>query len=193
MNWPSVESISPMSSASGVVERKPQQEQAASSRLGVYLEFSIRAETRKLFHALTMPEYMETWFCFPTQHADCSTMVTMLAPDYLVEHQCHGRPTVYITGSYSVCQRHNLAFSWRVQGGPNVNESSVDIRLRGDFERTTLILCHTQFETSAQCQWHRNFWNASIRKLIGLYESPISTDVRGGSSQGRPLVRSFTR
>lgn len=138
----------------------------------VHLEFSIRADARRLFYALTVPEYIEAWMSFPGHDDGCSTVAAKLNQDYLVEHRCDGRPTVCIAGSYTVCQRHNLAFSWRVEGNPSVSESYVDIRLRGNFEKTTLVLHHSRLTSPDQCAWHTALWTASIGRLIALYEGP---------------------
>jgi uncharacterized protein YndB with AHSA1/START domain len=145
--------------------------QFTSDHWTVLLEFSIRADARRLFHALTMPEYIETWISFPGHRLGCATVAATAHRDYVIQHQCKDKPAVSITGTYSVCQRHNLTFSWRVEGTPCVPESCVDIRLRGNFENTTLLLRHSGFESANHCAWHRALWSASIGKLIGLYDS----------------------
>jgi hypothetical protein len=45
----------------------------------------------------------------------------------------------------------------------------VDIRLHGDFERTTLHLRHTGFVSSFDVAWHRALWDLSIGRLVSLY------------------------
>lgn len=145
-------------------------EQAGSAAL--CLEVSIRADARRLIHALTVPEYLEAWLSLPGQHPECSTTAARDDQDFAVEHFCDGRLSVLISGTYLVCRRRNVIFSWRVEGELCVPPTEVDIRLRGDFERTTLILRHTGFASRHDLAWHRALWNASIGRLNALYGSP---------------------
>ena len=142
----------------------------------ISVEVSIPADTRRLFHALTTPEYVESWISVPGEHPDCSTVASRNDQNYLIEHSCDGNPSVLISGRYLVCRRHNLVFSWRVDGDRNVPETKVDIRLRGDFERTKLILTHSGFVSRHDSAWHRTLWNASLKRLAALYGS---TDRQG--------------
>ena len=142
----------------------------------ISLEVSIQADTRRLFHALTAPEYLETWMSLPDERSGCSTVAARNDQDYLIEHSCDGTPSVLISGRYLVCRRRNLVFSWRVDGDRNVAETKVDIRLRGDFERTKLILTHSGFAFRQDSAWHRTLWSASLNRLAALYGS---TDRQG--------------
>lgn len=141
----------------------------------VHQELSIKAEIRRLFHALTAPEYIETWISFPGHPAGCASIATKIENDFLIAHMCEGFPTTRISGRFSVCERRNLTFSWRVEGERNVNTSFVNIRLLGDFEYTTLQLRHGGFASREQYGWHRSLWSSSLAKLKRLYDcSPLS-------------------
>jgi uncharacterized protein YndB with AHSA1/START domain len=141
----------------------------------VHLELSIKAEIRRLFHALTAPEYIETWLSFPGHPAGCTNVATKMENDFLIAHMCEGVLTTRISGSFSVCERRNLTFSWRVEGDRNVSTSFVNIRLSGDFEYTTLQLKHGGFASREQYGWHRSLWSSSLARLKRLYDtSPLS-------------------
>jgi uncharacterized protein YndB with AHSA1/START domain len=141
----------------------------------VQQELSIKAEIRRLFHALTAPEYIETWICLPGHPAGCANVATKVENDFLIAHMCGGVPTTRISGRFSVCERRNLTFSWRVEGDQNAGTSFVDIRLSGDFEYTTLQLKHGGFASREQYGWHRALWSSSLAKLKRLYDSsPLS-------------------
>ena len=140
------------------------------------MEFSIRADTRRLFHALTVPEYLETWLCLPGHHLGCSTAATRIKDDYLLEHYCGTSAALSITGSYLVCRRRNVSFSWNVNGDLLVPETRVDIRLRGDFENSRLLLMHSGFASSADYAWHKALWTASMGRLMRLYDASDSLD-----------------
>jgi uncharacterized protein YndB with AHSA1/START domain len=137
----------------------------------VHLELSIRAEIRRLFHALTAPEYIETWISFPGHPAGCANIATKIENDFLIAHMCDGVPTTRISGRFSVCERRNLTFSWQVEGERNASASFVNIRLSGDFEYTTLQLKHSGFISRELYGWHRSLWSTSLARLKRLYDS----------------------
>ena len=139
------------------------------------LEVSIPADIRRLFHALTVPEYVETWMSVPGERPGCSTVAARTDDHYAIGHSCQGRPSVSISGSYRMCRRRNVVFSWRVDGELSVPETEVEIRLRGDFERTTLVLSHTGFAARRDFEWHSALWTTSMRRLASLYGSPNRT------------------
>jgi len=143
-----------------------------SGSLTLSMEVSIRADARRLFHALTAPEYVELWLSIPGHHQDCWTIGTKSDHEFAIEHFCGGKRFVGISGKYAVCRRRNVMFTWRVEGSVCVPETQVDIRLRGDFERTTLMLRHTGFVSRHDFAWHHSLWNLSIGKLVALYGSP---------------------
>ena len=146
------------------------------------LEVSIRADIRRLFHALTVPEYMEAWLSVPGERPGCATVAVRSNDDYVIEHFCEGRPSFTMSGRYRVCRRRSVAFSWRIDGDLSVPETEVEIRLRGDFERTTLALRHTGFASRHDSAWHEALWNASMGRLVSFY----------GSSNGSGLPSVWT-
>jgi hypothetical protein len=142
-----------------------------SERLTVYLESNIKADARRLFHAITAAEYLETWICFPGHLPDCSTFATKINQDYMIAHLCEGIRRTIVAGRYLVSERRNVALSWRVSGIHEVTESHVDIRLSGNFEYTTLMLSHKGFDSWQQYLWHRSLWSLSLEKLRRLFDS----------------------
>jgi uncharacterized protein YndB with AHSA1/START domain len=134
-------------------------------------EVSIQADARRLFNALTAPEYIETWLSLPGERPGCSTVAARNDQDYVLEHSCDGNPSILISGRYLVCRRRNLIFSWRVDGDLNVPDTKVDIRLHGEFERTKLLLRHSGFVSRHDFAWHRTLWNVSLGRLAALFGS----------------------
>ena len=149
--------------------RDPLNEHRGAGFLSLSLEVSIRADARRLFHALTDPEYLEAWVCLPGHRPECSTAAVRNDRDYAIEHFCAARGSITISGSYRICRRRNVTFSWRVDGDVCVPDTEVDIRLQGDFERTTLALRHSGFASSFDVAWHRALWDSSMARLVSLY------------------------
>lgn len=134
-------------------------------------EVSIKADVRRLIQALSFPEYVEAWIAFPGEMPGCTTMAARDHDDFAIEHSCSGRHSVLISGRYRASRRHRVAFSWRVDGDLSVPETTIEIRLRGDFERTTVKLQQTGFVSRHDCAWHRALWMGSLAKLAALYDT----------------------
>lgn len=139
------------------------------------MDLSIRADARRLFQVLTVPEYVEAWLSIPG-HDGCSTAATRIHDDYLVEHTCGDHLAFLISGTFLVCRRRTVQLSWRVDGTLCVPETSLEFRLHGNFERTTLALEHSGFGTRAAYLWHKALWTSSMARLVRLYDPPDSLD-----------------
>jgi len=135
-------------------------------------EVSIKADVRRLVQALSFPEYVEAWIAFPGEMPGCSTVATRVHDDYAIEHHCGGRRSLLISGRYCASRRHKVVFTWRMDGDIFVPETTVEVRLRGDFERTTVELRQTGFVSRHSCAWHRALWTASMARLAALYGTP---------------------
>ena len=67
-------------------------------------------------------------------------------------------------------RRHKLLFSWQTDGKELIRNSTVTVRLQGNFERTTLSLTHTGFDRVEQFRWHYLLWRRSLERLLLLFE-----------------------
>ncbi len=136
----------------------------------VNLECKVAADTRRVFDALTVPEYIETWICVPGHPPDCSNMTSRVANGFQIDHRCSSGSSMTIVGTYCSFLKRKLSFSWRSGAGPESLDSFVDIRLQGDFERSILRLRHFGLESEAEYNWHSALWTASIARLCKLFE-----------------------
>ena len=151
--------------------RKGKQGRAASapSPWTVVMECSLAADTKRIFDALTVPEYIEAWICVPGTHPDCRNVSCRDAQGFQIEHQCNTGPTTRITGTYFSFLKRKLSFSWQPATEAGSGESFVDIRLYGDFERSILRLRHCGFRSEEEFQWHLALWTTSIARLSKLF------------------------
>jgi hypothetical protein len=150
----------------------------------INLEFSLAADTRRIFEALTVPEYMELWISLPGYHPDCCTRAERRMDGFVCEHLCKGQSMVTISGAYSVFLRRKLVFSWAISGLSSTAASLADLRLCGDFERSILRLRHFGFASDEDCAWHTALWTASLTRLSALLGGPVS-DHRPHGTRGR--------
>lgn len=153
--------------SSGSVTRKGGSSKLVDWRT-INMECSVAGNTRRVFEALTVPEYLEAWFCIPGRHLGCHSAASRCVDGFMLKHFCDAGSVTTVTGSYSVFLRRKLIFSWQISGGINTPESIVDIRLCGDFERSVLRLRHLGLQSDEEFSWHTDLWAASLTRLNRL-------------------------
>ena len=133
----------------------------------IHVSKSISTERQRLFQALTLPEYVEAWLILPGMPQGGS-MVTANQNSFSIRCVDAERGLVNILCSHRAHRRSRLLIDWKYQSSSMLNVSIVDIRLMGDFERTTLELIHIGLHESVM-PWHQQFWNASLTQLSKLF------------------------
>jgi hypothetical protein len=147
------------------------------------IECSLAADTRRIFCALTVPEYIETWISVPGHHPECRNVTCRHAHGFQIEHLCNSGASTRIDGTYFSFLKRKLSFSWRPVGAAQTQDSLVDIRLYGDFERSILRLRHFGLVSEEDYNWHSALWSASMMRLRRLFDRP-----RLGSDRPRSRV-----
>lgn len=141
-------------------------------RRTINMECSLAADTRRIFTALTVPEYIETWICVPGNHPGCQNVTCRIGHEFQIEHLCNSGPTTRISGTYISLLKRKLSFSWKSAGPAPTDESLVDIRLYGDFEKSILRLRHFGLDSDESFNWHSDLWSASMTRLRKLFDRP---------------------
>ena len=131
----------------------------------------VHADRRRLFQALTLPEYMEAWIAL-TGDSDMRLAVSSNSESFSIDIADANRPGPSITGVYLMRRRSKLIFTWKNGWSPDGAMCVVTIRLRGDFDRSELVLVHAGLKTWREFEWHLRFWQESIRRLSNLFLSP---------------------
>ncbi len=134
----------------------------------IAMTVSVNAERHRLFQALTLPEYVETWLRIPGMRGDQQITATCTQESYRISCRADD-PEVCVTGSYRVSRRSKLVFTWKKGTAQNASPSLVTIRLLGDFARTTLSLSHSGLTSKAEYLWHRALWESSMGRLRSLF------------------------
>ena len=132
----------------------------------VHVGRSISAERQRVFLALTVPEYMETWLVIPGA-AQGRVMVARDTDSFSV-YCLNGDGHSTIRCSYRTCNSDKLLFLWRHDAVLSTHPSLVTIRLMGEFERTNLELIHTGLDQS-MLGWHQELWDTSLARLSSLF------------------------
>jgi len=120
-----------------------------------------------LFQALTVPEYIDTWFVAPDAVSG-TTAVTKGPNCFVVTYRSMDGSEKRFVGSYKVSRRGKVQFTWRRDAFGETSSSLVRIRLQGDFERTTVNLKHVGLAQEEQSHYS-TLWQASLEKLASLF------------------------
>jgi uncharacterized protein YndB with AHSA1/START domain len=129
----------------------------------------LNADRSRVFHALTVPEYVEAWLCSP---ADVLRQLSVsLAPNgFRIKCHAHSGHEIDITASYVMLRRSKVLFTWRRSTLLNGPTSLVLIRLYGEFARTRVCLNHVGLGSFEEYRWHHDMWEASLAKLSALFK-----------------------
>lgn len=128
---------------------------------------SVHADRHRIFQALTVPEYIETWFSVPGETA--GHIDVFVREDFFSINVLSTKPQrLRILCSYKVCRRSKLLFTWEHNALSETAPSLVNIRLLGDFGRTTVRVTHCGLSPSDH-QWHLELWQLSLAKLRKLF------------------------
>lgn len=129
----------------------------------------IRAETRRLFQALTSPEYLEAWLYIPDAGSSWSLAANQSLTGFLIESNDLNPDKLRIFAAYTCFRRRRLSLHWKMERNRQVRESIVAMRLHGDFEYSVLSLCHAGLRFFDDVVWHRKLWAASLQRLAKLF------------------------
>jgi uncharacterized protein YndB with AHSA1/START domain len=133
------------------------------------MALSIGADVRRIFDALTVPEYQEAWICMPDQDSNCHLAAVRMDQSFRIDRYSNRGIDVSIVGCYRVCRRSKLHFTWQKNGPAHTPASLVQIRLHGDFGSSILHLLHSGLASTAEYIWHREMWEASLARLASLF------------------------
>ena len=128
---------------------------------------SVRADRGRIFQAITVPEYMETWLSAPGSIPGY-TRVLFDHASFSISGPTDDGSSFRIGCTLRQCRRSKLVFSWQRDSLAETAPSTVRIRLQGDFDRTTVDVTHTGL-SERERRWCGAFWEASIEKLSRLF------------------------
>ena len=131
---------------------------------------SLNADRRRVFHVLTISEYMETWLQVPNRHHQAPIHVTSDQSGVHVSYFDNAGAPSSLVGAYQTFRTAKTSFLWRKTSDPELEPTMVKVRLDGDFGRTTLTLTHLGLKSELALDWHTQLWEQSLLKLSSLFE-----------------------
>jgi hypothetical protein len=125
---------------------------------------SVAADKIRIFQALTVPEYIETWLALPGPNPRMWRASSPAPNEYCIDGWIQK-----ITGHYRVLRRSKLIFTWTKEGWPRSQSSLVWLRLLGDFSRTIVCVHHVALPSKEEQVWHQQLWDTSLTRLSTLF------------------------
>ncbi len=138
--------------------------------LDVTIQATIHADGRSVFHALTMPEYIEVWMCLPVTDARSRVSAIRVSQSYRIDFFRLGKLDTSATGLFKICQPDKLVFTWRKFGVLDDAQSVVNIHIQEDSAQSSVTLRHVGLPSFEESRWHWHMWSNSLRKLARLFE-----------------------
>jgi len=135
------------------------------------MSVEVDADARRIFHALTVPEYLEAWIDFPGCGKNSNVVAAATDNGYRLNHYSKGSVDVSIKCSYLFCHQRKLRLYWRETRVSISTNTLVDFRLRGNFGRSILELRHFAIDSTEEYLWHERLWRRSLEKLASLLRS----------------------
>jgi hypothetical protein len=137
----------------------------------VFLTIELDADARRISQALTEPEYLEAWITMPDEGRESSIVVTKKANGYRLDQCRAGRVVASFVGSFLFCHQRKMRLTWGNAACPDLPESLVDFRIRGNFGGSILELRHKALHSATDFLWHQQLWSASLPRLASILRS----------------------
>jgi uncharacterized protein YndB with AHSA1/START domain len=143
----------------------------AGGEWNIALRHTVRSDAARVFEALTRPEYLETWIWFPGDDEHSYVVAWRQEAGYRLDHYRHGKRDLIVEGSWSICRRRKMLFTWEIRGDTPTSRSLVYISLHGDFTNTILELHHRGIATASSWTWQQEMWTRSLERLNRLFRN----------------------
>ncbi|HKR26776.1 MAG TPA: SRPBCC domain-containing protein [Acidobacteriaceae bacterium] len=151
----------------GQLLRKGSANQSSAARWDFSIDLGIDAESRSVFYALTVPEYLETWL----RPSGCRRVSFAQKPSgFRVQFFFDDLPPVTVDADSSVCRPDQIVLNWTAGSSTSI----VCIRLQSCGGRTILHLRHRRFASEQESLWHGDLWTSSLERLAAFLEHPTT-------------------
>lgn len=152
--------------ASETLTRGVVKEPALNRRIS--MKVKVNANTRRIFNALTEPEYRELWMRLPGQDQSGHIVASQSKDLFRIDYFQSETLKLTILGSYCRCRQRKITLNWWKTSLNSVS-SFVEIRLDGCFDNSILSLTHTGIVEKKEYFWHKEMWEKSLAKLQELF------------------------
>jgi|ERR1700677_4420737 uncharacterized protein YndB with AHSA1/START domain len=136
-----------------------------SGLLEVVISIEIAADWRRVFQAITLPEYIEAWLQVPdADRIECHSerrSPTRFRIDLFSVNK--SRRSIY--GSCSLTRSDTIIYQWKRTNVDHRIQSTVQIQFNGGPRQCTLHLRHSGLVNEEERNWHSVLWERSFHTL----------------------------
>ena len=154
----------------GLAQRNALGRGTARNPEAIDVKVEIQADAKRLFVALTEPEFLEVWVCLPGSPPGLNPIVSRSGEDLHFAFINPGVKAEVIVWESLVCRRRKIVLRWARYLRSARFVSIVDIRLRGNFGSTIIELNHSGISDLEECDWCRRLWKLSLSRLSILMQ-----------------------
>lgn len=160
--------VQPSSRLQATAENRLHASRENRTEWSIAMSIDVDADAVRIFHALTVPEYLEAWISMPGEPEGSAVVASAAENGYRLDQYSAGSVALSIASSYLFCHHRKMRLFWRKTRSLICSESLVDFRLRGNFASSILELRHTAIASADEYLWHQSFWHGSLQKLAFL-------------------------
>ncbi len=155
------------------------------TQLNVAVSVEIEAESRRVFYALTVSEYVEAWLEIPAaEKIQCSSNPKVPNSFHIDVYSVEG-PSASIEVLCLLLNSDRIIYLWKNTCFGNKAETMIDIRLKSGLGQCIVNLSHGGFGNVEESLWHSQMWRSSLNKLCRLMTAVSGTMHTTTASHGR--------
>ena len=135
----------------------------------VALSFQFKADSSRVFYALSIPEYIEAWLQAPD--AEGRFVFNQIEEETFCIDLYRGETLqASVDGSCWVVGSNQVRYIWRTTSLLDTTETLVDMKLLSGSGGCVLALRHSGFNDPAESARCRRMWQQSLQRLCRLVE-----------------------
>ena len=119
----------------------------------------------RLFYALTIPEYIETWLTPPDSEEVRCTGNPASGEALSIELRHDRRIATSIFAAYKSISAQDFSIRWYVHSRSHTHVSHLRISIRTVRADALLRIRHSGFTNSGEWHWHQELWGMSLAKM----------------------------
>jgi uncharacterized protein YndB with AHSA1/START domain len=134
------------------------------------LSFQFKADSSRVFYALSIPEYIEAWLQAPDTE-ELRFVFNQIAEETFCIDLYRGETLqASVDGSCWVVGSNQVRYIWKTTSLIDTTETLVDMKLLPGSGGCVLALKHSGFNDPAESARYRRMWQQSLKRLCRLVE-----------------------
>lgn len=143
---------------------------SGSHERDIALSFRFHADAGRVFYALSIPEYIETWLQAPHTGGLHFVFNSVAQETFRIELYRGESLQAIIHGLCRVAGANQVRYVLKTTGLSGISETFVDMKLLCDSAACVLALKHSGFKDTNESVWCLEMWNRSLERLSRLME-----------------------